>query len=141
MTLIANFNCSFFQTSAVKVYLKPSRKNPKFLFLPLCSLLVRLKILHLNLFYFTLHTVYTKLCTALWIIWSNTNIYAHYFNFKMFSNCNYVFFPIHQSCVSNISNDVWSPVFIWHFLKLFWCFFKVPFQLFMLILVQITHYL
>ena len=67
--------------------------------------------------------------------------YVHYFNFKMFSNCNYVFFPIHQSCVSNISNDVWSPVFIWHFLKLFWCFFKVPFQLFMLMMVQITHYL
>ena len=32
----------------LKVYLKPSRKNPKILFLPLCSLLVRLNILHLS---------------------------------------------------------------------------------------------
>ena len=32
----------------LKVYLKPSRKNPKISFLPLCSELVRLKILHLN---------------------------------------------------------------------------------------------
>ena len=45
-----DFSKKFLDSKHVlEVYLKPSRKNPKISFLPLCSKLVRLKILYLRI--------------------------------------------------------------------------------------------
>ena len=67
-----DFSKKFIHSKHVlKVYLKPSRKNPKISFLPLCSKLVRLKILHLRDTYYNFWNTLDRiiLCTfnTLWI--------------------------------------------------------------------------